>query len=208
MVGMFILAESLMAVCWVITVFRVLRKMHRSGSPKMVQKCNSASFVTEKEAQLTRHCLELNVGIGKHTASPVSRVRKLAALHRSLLDVVSVQGIAAEEDDDSALKCGVGGNIESPSQVLGSLIKVEDGVTQTRAVKIRFHSIIQRTFFVTEVDSRLKQIANGEEISDIEVVRMLERVYVSNRLDVLLFNQCRCGRRRESKFRRAVCENA
>lgn len=135
-------------------------------------------------------------------------MRELTALHRRLLDVVSVQGVPAEEDDDSALKCGVGGNIESSSQVLGCLVEVEDGVTQTGAVKIRFHSIIQRTVFVAEVDSCLEQIANSEEISDVEVVRMLEGVYVSHGLDVLFFNQCRCGRRRESEFRRVVSENA
>lgn len=92
---------------------------------------------------------------------------------------MSVQGIPAEKYDDSALKCDVSGHVESPSQVLGGLVEVEDGVTQTGAVEVRLHPIIQRTFFVTKMDSRFKQIPNGEQIGDIEVIGMLKRVYVS-----------------------------
>lgn len=89
-----------------------------------------------------------------------------------------VQSVSAEEQDDSALEGSVGGDVESTSQIFSCLVEVEYHVPQARSVNVRPHLVIQRTFFVTEVNASLEQIPDREQTGDIEVVGMLKRVNV------------------------------
>lgn len=171
MVGMFILAESLIAVCWPITVFKVLKKMQRSGSPK---KENKIFLIFEKPVnQLTSNSFELNVSIGKDTTTPISRVTELSTLNRGLFNIMGVQGMTTKEQNDASLKSNVSCEVEGSSKMLCCLIQVKDKVAQSRSEHVWAHLVIQRSFLVTKMNSSLEQVTNGEHIGNIEVIWML-----------------------------------
>lgn len=157
------------------TLLRVLKKMQRSGRPGK-RKVNS--LAARSDQALTRDCAELYIGIGEYSSSPVASVSKLAALNRRFFYVVRVQRVPAEEENDAALEGNVSCNVERSLKSGSSLIEVEDQMSQSRSINVRFHFVIQRALLVAEVDSCFEKVSDGEKVAHVKVVRMMERIYV------------------------------
>jgi len=118
--------------------------------------------------------IELHIGIGEDSTAPEASVREFPCLLGLLLHKMGVHGVAIEEQDDAIPEGNVGGKIKGITQMRRRLVQIEDQVAQSTAKQVRTHPVVQGALLVAIVHAGVEEIAHGEQVVHLKVVRMLQ----------------------------------